>query len=177
MQVSSGINLFVRGGRSTLACLATVQQCADARKELWRDRPTDAVAMPSCSALREVGLNFYDHRAVVVEVVARLDGLRAAATRREPLYAQQLMALEALQVYAPMGHALGLDAVSAELEDCCFQVPCCACFARRLWVPFTAASGCGRLPNTTACEASPAANRMLISTRSLVASARPSVSA
>ncbi len=79
-----------------------------------------------CSALREVGLNFYDHRAVVVEVVARLDGLRAAAARRGPLYAQQLMALEALQVYAPMGHALGLDAVSAELEDCCFQVPCCA---------------------------------------------------
>ena len=61
----------------------------------------------------------------MVEVVARLDGLRAAAARREPLYVQQLMALEALQVYAPMGHALGLDAASAELEDCCFQVPCC----------------------------------------------------
>ena len=51
-----------------------------------------------CSALREVGLNFYDHRAVAVEVVARLDQLCAAAARREPLYVRQLLALEALQV-------------------------------------------------------------------------------
>ena len=54
--------------------------------------------VPARSALREVGLNFYDHRAIVVEVVARLDGLCAAAARQEPLYARQLLALEALQV-------------------------------------------------------------------------------
>lgn len=57
-----------------------------------------------------------------MEVVARLDSMRGAEARGEPLYARQLAALEALQVYAPMGHALGLAAVSAELEDCCFQV-------------------------------------------------------
>lgn len=71
--------------------------------------------------MRELGLTFYDHRAVVVEVVARLDGMRGAEAAGQPLYARQLAALEALQVYAPMGHALGLAALSAELEDCCFQ--------------------------------------------------------
>ncbi len=110
-------------------------------------------AVPFRSALREVGLNFYDHRAVVVEVVARLDGLRAAAARREPLYAQQLMALEALQVYAPMGHALGLDAVSAELEDCCFQVPCCApVLSEDCEVPLTSACSCGAAAASTASD-------------------------
>jgi (p)ppGpp synthase/HD superfamily hydrolase len=30
--------------------------------------------------------------------------------------------LEALQCFAPLGHALGMGSVSAELEDCCFRV-------------------------------------------------------
>lgn len=34
----------------------------------------------------------------------------------------QVLALEALQLYAPMGHALGLDRLSATIEDICFQV-------------------------------------------------------
>ncbi len=34
----------------------------------------------------------------------------------------QVLALESLQVFAPLGHALGLSAVSASMEDLCFQV-------------------------------------------------------
>lgn len=39
-----------------------------------------------------------------------------------PLYARQLAALEALQIYAPLGHGLGLRPLCAQLEDRCFQV-------------------------------------------------------
>ncbi|KAL0024788.1 hypothetical protein WJX79_007329 [Trebouxia sp. C0005] len=71
------------------------------------------------SALRELALTFYDTRAIVVELVARLVGM---GTRLgTPLYARQLAALEALQIYAPLGHGLGLRALCAQLEDRCFQ--------------------------------------------------------
>lgn len=42
-----------------------------------------------------------------------------------PQYARQLAALEALQIYAPLGHGLGLRPLCAQLEDRCFQV--CSC--------------------------------------------------
>ena len=86
-----------------------------------------------CSALRELALTFYDTRAIVVELVARLVGM---GTRLgTPLYARQLAALEALQIYAPLGHGLGLRALCAQLEDRCFQVwhmPC-LCTAPASW--------------------------------------------
>jgi hypothetical protein len=75
---------------------------------------------PVCSALRELCLSFYDVRATTVEVVSRLDVLTSPDSL--PSYEQQVCALEALQMYAPMGHALGLSAVAAQLEDRCFQV-------------------------------------------------------
>ena len=34
----------------------------------------------------------------------------------------QVLALEALQLYAPMGHAMGLGQLSSSIEDICFQV-------------------------------------------------------
>jgi (p)ppGpp synthase/HD superfamily hydrolase len=71
------------------------------------------------SALRKLCLAFYDVRATVVEVVARLDLL---CSPDQPSYEQQVSALEALQMYAPMGHALGLGRVAQQLEDRCFQV-------------------------------------------------------
>ena len=73
-----------------------------------------------CSALRELALTFYDTRAIVVEVVARLVGMGSPIGT--PLYARQLAALEALQIYAPLGHGLGLRPLCAQLEDKCFQV-------------------------------------------------------
>jgi len=39
---------------------------------------------------------------------------------------------EALQVYAPLGHALGLGAISASMEDICFKVRGRLTPARRL---------------------------------------------
>lgn len=72
-------------------------------------------------ALRELCLNFYDARAIVVEVCRRADDLCNNMAAAEQ-WQRQLAALEALQIFAPMGHALGLSAVSAELEDRCFQV-------------------------------------------------------
>ena len=35
---------------------------------------------------------------------------------------QQILALEALQLFAPLGHALGLGAISSRVEDLCFKV-------------------------------------------------------
>ena len=72
-------------------------------------------------ALRELCLNFYDARAIVVEVCRRADHLSNSLAGAEQ-WQRQLAALEALQIFAPMGHALGLASVSAELEDRCFQV-------------------------------------------------------
>lgn len=72
-------------------------------------------------ALRELCLNFYDARAIVVEVCRRADDLCNSLGGAEQ-WQRQLAALEALQIFAPMGHALGLVSISAELEDRCFQV-------------------------------------------------------
>ncbi|KAK9842544.1 hypothetical protein WJX81_005255 [Elliptochloris bilobata] len=71
------------------------------------------------AALRELCLSFYDARATVVEIAARADALRHMAAAEA--WRRQLAALEALQIYAPIGHALGLGLLSSELEDRCFQ--------------------------------------------------------
>ncbi|KAL4427713.1 hypothetical protein ABPG75_001802 [Micractinium tetrahymenae] len=73
----------------------------------------------AASALRELCLSFYDVRATTVEIVARLGLLCSPG---QPSYEQQVAALEALQMYAPMGHALGLGPVAQQLEDRCFQI-------------------------------------------------------
>ena len=65
-------------------------------------------------------MTFYDTRAIVVELVARLVGMRNMVG--VPMYARQLAALEALQIYGPLGHGLGLRHLCAQLEDRCFQV-------------------------------------------------------
>jgi len=86
-----------------------------------------------CSALRELALTFYDTRAIVVELVARLVDM--GTPLGTPLYARQLAALEALQIYAPLGHGLGLRALCAQLEDRCFQVWHLLCLCTALPVP------------------------------------------
>jgi len=60
-----------------------------------------------------------DHRAVVVMLADRLQSLRR--TRQSPLYEQHLRALEALQVYSPLAHALGVGKWLWELEDLSFR--------------------------------------------------------
>lgn len=39
-----------------------------------------------------------------------------------PRYQQQLVALETLQIYAPMAHAIGTGSIMWELEDAAFRV-------------------------------------------------------
>ncbi|KAK9868152.1 hypothetical protein WJX84_011061 [Apatococcus fuscideae] len=73
------------------------------------------------SSLRELCLAFYDMRATVVEVVARAMHLEHPAAAAQPQWARQMAALEALQIYSPLGHALGLRSISAAMEDRCFQ--------------------------------------------------------
>ncbi|MEW5301840.1 MAG: hypothetical protein WDW38_008472 [Sanguina aurantia] len=71
------------------------------------------------SAIREWCLAVHDVRASVVEVVSRWNELRHMG--RLPKHEQQSIAIVALQVHAPLGHALGLGPISAALEDLCFQ--------------------------------------------------------
>ncbi len=70
--------------------------------------------------MREWCLAAFDVRATAIEIVARWVNLQHLA--RLPVYEQQLVALEVLQVFAPLGHALGLGPISAQMEDMCFQV-------------------------------------------------------
>ncbi len=72
------------------------------------------------SALREWCIAFNDIVANVVEVVARWDALQHMDAL--PLWERQQLAVESLQVWAPLGHALGLGAISSNMEDICFQV-------------------------------------------------------
>ncbi|KAG1659807.1 hypothetical protein FOA52_002143 [Chlamydomonas sp. UWO 241] len=72
------------------------------------------------SAVREWCLALHDVRAVVLQVVDVWDSLRHMGPL--PAAEQQLLALEALQLVAPLGHALGLGVLSAAIEDACFRV-------------------------------------------------------
>ena len=55
-----------------------------------------------------------------MEVCRRADDVQHKPSSEK--WQRQLGALEALQIFAPMGHALGLARMCAELEDQCFQV-------------------------------------------------------
>lgn len=56
----------------------------------------------------------------MVEVCRRANDVESSQSTEK--WQRQLAALEALQIFAPMGHALGLSGICAELEDRCFQV-------------------------------------------------------
>ncbi|KAJ7555134.1 hypothetical protein O6H91_05G023600 [Diphasiastrum complanatum] len=74
----------------------------------------------SASLLRKFSLAFHDIRAVIVEVIARVDAMRHVHT--VPKYQQHILALEAMQIYAPLAHALGIGNIPLELEDISFRV-------------------------------------------------------
>jgi (p)ppGpp synthase/HD superfamily hydrolase len=59
---------------------------------------------------------------VVVELASRLDTLRNIEQLRP--YDRPIVALETMQLYAPMAHALRVDGVREELEDRAFAVSC-----------------------------------------------------
>jgi GTP pyrophosphokinase len=109
---------------------------------------TDLLDDEAAAALRELALSFYDVRAVAIEIVARLDNLRHAMAHAGISYGEispnnnnimtssqktmclmqpptpelQAPALEALQLYAPMAHALGMSKIGSEIEDRCFRI-------------------------------------------------------
>ena len=81
-------------------------------------------------------------------MVARLDGLAAVGSPGSavPRHAAQGAALEALQIFAPLGHALGMGRVAAELEDRCFQLLFPASYARTAaWLREQTAANAGTL--------------------------------
>jgi tetratricopeptide (TPR) repeat protein/ppGpp synthetase/RelA/SpoT-type nucleotidyltranferase len=143
----SGMNILEqRVGRTVMSLLADLKKVRrlPSRIELYDD---DAAA-----ALRELCITFYDVRSTAVEVVARLHTLQigaaelSATRKRKSNYDNsnttstsvaelQVSALEALQIYAPLGHALGMGSIASQLEDLCFQVLFPASYeATTLWL-------------------------------------------
>ncbi|XP_024363075.1 uncharacterized protein [Physcomitrium patens] len=80
----------------------------------------DTLDEASVQATRQFCLAFHDVRAVVVEVAARLVIMRHSQSL--PRYKQQMLALETMQIYAPVAHAMGIGKLSHELEDLGFRV-------------------------------------------------------
>ena len=69
----------------------------------------------SAEKLRAFLLTFHDVRAVVVELAYRVDALRDADAL--PRHRAASLALETMQLYAPVAHALDAGRLCAELED------------------------------------------------------------
>ena len=70
--------------------------------------------------LRSFYLSFHDVRAIVIELACRLDALRNADALK-PME-RTTVALETMQIYAPMAHALNTGSLCAELEDLAFKI-------------------------------------------------------
>lgn len=73
----------------------------------------------SASALRKFCLTYYDVRAIILDLVLKLDMMRHLDYL--PRYEQQTISLEVLKIYAPLAHAVGTNFLSLELEDLSFQ--------------------------------------------------------
>ncbi|KAI5060605.1 hypothetical protein GOP47_0025025 [Adiantum capillus-veneris] len=73
----------------------------------------------SARAVRRFCLSYHDITAIIIEFSSRLQQMRLAHDL--PRYQQQILALEALQIHAPLAHAIGKKEVSSELEDLAFK--------------------------------------------------------
>ncbi|KAL0436067.1 UNVERIFIED_CONTAM: putative GTP diphosphokinase CRSH, chloroplastic [Sesamum radiatum] len=73
----------------------------------------------SASALRKFCLTYYDVRAIILDLVLKLDMMRHLDYL--PRYKQQMISLEVMKIYAPLAHAVGTNILSLELEDLSFQ--------------------------------------------------------
>ena len=74
----------------------------------------------SARALRNFCLAFHDARSIAVALAWRLDLMRHSGSL--PDWRQQQLALETMQIYAPLSHALRAGAMRDELEDRAFAV-------------------------------------------------------
>ncbi|PKU76732.1 probable GTP diphosphokinase CRSH1, chloroplastic [Dendrobium catenatum] len=79
----------------------------------------DVLDDESASALRKFCLAYYDIRAVILELVIKLDTMRNIDHLLQ--HQQQTLSLEVMKIYAPLAHAVGAVAISLELEDIAFQ--------------------------------------------------------
>ncbi|XP_009353432.1 probable GTP diphosphokinase CRSH, chloroplastic [Pyrus x bretschneideri] len=79
----------------------------------------DVLDDDSATALRKFCLTYYDMRAVILDLVLRLDVMRHLDYM--PRYQQQLTSLEVMRLHAPLAHAVGANWLSLELEDLSFQ--------------------------------------------------------
>ncbi|XP_078446501.1 ca2+-activated RelA/spot-like protein [Wolffia australiana] len=79
----------------------------------------DTLDDESAAALRKFCLSYYDIRAIVLELVLKLDRMRHIGYL--PKHHQQRISLEVLKIHAPLAHTIGATALSLELEDLSFQ--------------------------------------------------------
>lgn len=73
----------------------------------------------NAAAIRKFCLTYYDIRAVVLDLVLRLDMMRHLDYL--PRYQQQIISLEVMKIHAPLAHAVGTYFLSLELEDLSFR--------------------------------------------------------
>ena len=80
-------------------------------------RVTGSYDDATAEKLRTFCLSFHDVRAVVVELAYRADALRDFENAALSAVQRTALALETMQLYAPMAHALDAGPLCAELED------------------------------------------------------------
>lgn len=73
----------------------------------------------NAAALRKFYLTYYNVRALILDLVLKLDMMRHLDYL--PRYRQQLLSLEVMKIHAPLAHAVGTNFLSLELEDLSFQ--------------------------------------------------------
>ncbi|CAH8260838.1 unnamed protein product [Arabidopsis lyrata] len=84
----------------------------------------DVLDDETAASLRKFYLTYYDIRAVIMDLVSKLDEMRHLD--HLPRYRQQILSLEVLKIYSPLAHAVGANHLSLELEDISFRYlfPC-----------------------------------------------------
>ncbi|KAI5415458.1 hypothetical protein KIW84_040766 [Lathyrus oleraceus] len=73
----------------------------------------------NASTLRKFCLTYYDIRALILDLVLKLDMMRHIG--HLPRYQQQILSLQAMKIYAPLAYAVGTNYISLELEDLSFR--------------------------------------------------------
>ncbi|KAL1567906.1 GTP diphosphokinase [Salvia divinorum] len=79
----------------------------------------EALDDESAFALRKFCLTYYDVRAIILDLVLKLDMMRHLD--HLPRYKQQMVSVEVMMIYAPLAHAVGITSLSMELEDLSFR--------------------------------------------------------
>ncbi|CAN6819750.1 unnamed protein product [Brassica oleracea] len=84
----------------------------------------DVLDDETAASLRKFYLTYYDIRAVIMDLVSKLDEMRHLD--HLPRYRQQILSLQVLKIYSPLAHAVGANHLSLELEDISFRYlfPC-----------------------------------------------------